>query len=162
ALAEKKAAEKKAAEQKAAEEKKAAAAREEQRRREEKLREAFRTDATKAAGLDGGREGGTASRNQAGGAGGDPGYLDQIRACIKPHVIYSASDRAGSGNPTVVYRVQLMPSGQQASTPRLIRSSGVEAFDRAVENGIRRCDPFPRPASGRFASSIDVQYRMFD
>jgi colicin import membrane protein len=127
------------------------------------LREAFRSDGAKAAGLEGGRAGGTAARNQAGGGGGDGGYGDLVRACIKPNVIYTAADGgAAGGNPTVTYNVQLLPTGDQAGPPRLVRSSGNAGFDRAVENGIRRCDPFPRPKSGRFESNIEVQYRMFD
>jgi len=103
-----------------------------------------------------------AARYQAGGGGGDPGYADLVRACIKPGVIYSASGSSSDGNPTAVFRVQLLPTGEQAGAPRLVRSSGSPAFDRAVETGIRRCDPFPRPSSGRYESNIEVQYRMFD
>ncbi len=159
---EKLAADKKAAADKLAAEKKAEAEKKLQAERDRKLREAFRSETARAAGLEGGREGGTDDRNQRAGASGDPGYADLIRACIRPGVIYSASNNGSGGNPTAVFRVQLLPSGAQAGAPRLQRSSGVSAFDRAVENGIRRCDPFPRPASGRFESNIEVQYRMFD
>ena len=69
---------------------------------------------------------------------------------------------ADTGNPVAEFRVQLLPTGEQAGPPRLVKSSGNPAFDRAVENGIRRCDPFPRPPSGRFDSSIIIPYAMFD
>ncbi|GAA4340677.1 hypothetical protein GCM10023144_40640 [Pigmentiphaga soli] len=162
AAAEKAAADKKAAAEKAAADKKAAAEKAAAAERDRKLREAFRNDTARAAGLEGGRAGGTADRNQAGGAGGNPGYADLVRACIKPGVVYSPSGDASGGNPTAVFQVQLLPSGSQAGAPTLKRSSGIPAFDRAVETGIRRCDPFPRPPSGRFESNIEVQYRMFD
>lgn len=162
AAADKLAAEKKAAAEKLAADKKAAAEKKLAAERDQKLREAFRGDTARAAGLEGGREGGTADRNQTGGSGGSPGYADLVRACIKPGVIYSAGSNPPSGNPTAIFRVQLLPTGDQAGPPRLQRSSGVPAFDRAVENGIRRCDPFPRPSSGRFESNIEVQYRMLD
>lgn len=165
AIADKAAAEKANVEKLAAE-KKAAAEKRASDERDRKLRDAFRSDTARAAGLEGGkeggREGGNADRNQAAGASGNPGYADLIRSCIRPHVIYNPSGTAATGNPTAVFQVQLLPSGEQAGPPRLQRSSGVPAFDRAVENGIRRCDPFPRPPSGRFESNITVQHKMFD
>lgn len=121
------------------------------------MREAFQSSATAAAGL----PGGTASRSQAGG-GADSGYGALIRACVKPGVAYSANRDSVSGNPYVVFRVQLSGEGQQSGVPRLLRPSGVDAFDRAVQTGIQRCNPFPRPPSGNFPSTIDVRYNMFD
>ena len=162
AAADKAAADKVAAAEKAAADKKAAAEKKLADERDRKLREAFRGDTARAAGLEGGRADGNANRNQAGGSGGDPGYGDLVRSCVKPGVIYAATGSSANGNPTAVFKVQLLPTGEQAGPPRLQSSSGVPAFDRAVENGIRRCDPFPRPPSGRYESNITVQYRMFD
>jgi colicin import membrane protein len=31
-----------------------------------------------------------------------------------------------------------------------------------VETGIRRCNPFPKPSTGRYEPVIDVIYRMYD
>ncbi|MGE4341298.1 MAG: TonB family protein, partial [Pigmentiphaga sp.] len=119
-----------------------------------KLREAFQSAATRAAGIGGG----TASRSQA----GDGGYGAMVRSCVQPGVIYPANRDSVSGNPYSIYRVQLDGNGRQLGKPQLLRSSGVSAFDRAVLTGIQRCDPFPRPPSGRFPSTIDVRYNMFD
>jgi colicin import membrane protein len=44
----------------------------------------------------------------------------------------------------------------------LTSSSGNAGFDRAVETGIRRCNPFPKPSTGRYEPIIDVVYRMYD
>jgi colicin import membrane protein len=150
AAAEKAAAEKAAAEKKAKEEaaKKAAA--------DKALRDAFRNDALDAAGI----AGGTADRNQAGG-GRDDGYGAKIRACVQPGVAYPPPPRSGSANPTAQYRVQLNAHGQVMGIA-LMRSSGIPGFDRAVETGIRRCDPFPKPTTGRYEPIIDVVYRMYD
>jgi colicin import membrane protein len=161
AAADKAAADKKLAADKAAADKKTAADQKAAADRDRKLRDAFRSDTARAAGLEGGREGGTADRNQQGGTGGNDGYANLVRACVKAGVIYPGGDTTGK-NPTAIFDVQLLPTGQQAGPPRLKQSSGVSAFDAAVENGIRRCDPFPRPPSGRFESTITVQYRMSD
>jgi colicin import membrane protein len=104
--------------------------------------------------------GGTATRNQQGG-GADAGYAGKIRACIQPNVSFPTPVRSGNNNPTAQYRVQVNSAGLVTSTS-LRRSSGIQAFDRAVENGIRRCSPFPKPPSGSYPSYIDVNYRMYD
>ena len=120
------------------------------------MRDAFRSDVLGATGI----AGGTATRNQQGG-GGDAGYAGLVRACVKPGVSFSTPVRSGSSNPTAEYRVYLKSNGTVESMT-LRRSSNVDAFDRAVSNGIRRCSTFPTPSSGRFPSYIDVVYQMYD
>ncbi|CAM4378422.1 hypothetical protein BOPS111487_17050 [Bordetella pseudohinzii] len=80
---------------------------------------------------------------------------------MQPGVAYPAPPRAGSANPTAEYRVQLGSDGRVGNVT-LKRSSGNTAFDRAVETGIRRCNPFPKPSTGRYEPIIDVVYRMYD
>src|SRR5690625_2299479 len=147
------------AERKAKEEaerkKRAEAERRAAEQKREALRQAMRGDALGAAGI----EGGSADRNQQAG-GSDAGWGAQIRACVQPRVTYPIPPRSGS-NPTVQYRVSLNASGNVTQV-RLLRSSGNSGFDRAVEAGIKACDPFPKPPSGRYPSSIDVNYRMYD
>ena len=104
--------------------------------------------------------GGTADRNQAGG-GKDSGYAGKIRACIQPGVSFPSPARSGSNNPIVQYRVQLKSDGT-VSGVNLLKSSGNAGFDRAVDTGIRRCTPFPKPTSGGYPSYIDVNYQMYD
>ncbi len=150
AEADQKAKEKAQADQKAKEAAAAAA------KREQALRDAFRNDAMGAAGI----PGGTADRNQAGGGRND-GYGAQVRACVQPGVAFPTPPRSGSTNPAAVYRVQLRPDGTIADV-KLTRGSGNPNFDRAVETGIRRCTPFPRPPSGTYPGYIDVNYNMYD
>ncbi|MDQ6216983.1 cell envelope integrity protein TolA, partial [Achromobacter insolitus] len=104
--------------------------------------------------------GGTADRNQAGG-GRDSGYGAKVRACVQPGVAYPPPARSGSENPTAQYRVQLGSDGK-VNGVTLTSSSGNPGFDRAVETGIRRCNPFPKPSTGRYEPIIDVVYRMYD
>ncbi len=150
AEADQKAKEKAQADQKAKEAAAAAA------KREQALRDAFRNDAMGAAGI----PGGTADRNQAGGGRND-GYGAQVRACVQPGVAFPTPPRSGSTNPAAVYRVQLRPDGTIADV-KLTRGSGNPNFDRAVETGIRRCTPFPKPPSGSYPGYIDVNYNMYD
>jgi colicin import membrane protein len=116
----------------------------------------MRGDALSAAGL----PGGTADRNQAGG-GRDDGYGAKIKACVQPGVSFPPPPRGAGGNPAAQYSISLKPDGQIADV-RLTKSSGNINFDRAVETGIRRCNPFPRPPSGNYPSSLTVNYNMYD
>ena len=145
------AAKKAAAEKKAKEDaaKKAAA--------DQALRDAFRSDALGAAGI----PGGTADRNQSGG-GRDNGYASKVRACIQPGVAFPTPQRTGSANPTAVYVVRLKSDGT-VSGLTLKRSSGNPGFDRAVEAGISKCTPFPKPSTGGYpANGIEVNYQMYE
>ena len=123
----------------------------------EALRAAMRGDALGVAGI----PGGTANRNQAGGGGGDGGYASKVRDCVRPRVIYNVPPRAGSANPTVQYRALLNPDGTVRAVD-VLRSSGNARFDDAVRKGIQACSPFPKPPSGKYPSSIEGDYRMYD
>ena len=124
--------------------------------KDQALKEMMRGDALGSAGI----SGGTADRNQAGG-GRDDGYGAKVRACVLPGVPFPPPPRGAGGNPAAQYRVSLKPDGQIADV-RLTKTSGNTNFDRAVETGIRRCTPFPRPSSGSYPGYIDVNYNMYD
>ncbi|MCX5590919.1 cell envelope integrity protein TolA [Alcaligenes endophyticus] len=109
-----------------------------------------------------GRPGGNADRNQAGGGGGNTGYGALVASCVRPRVIYNHPARSDvRGNPTLRYRVDLSPNGNVNSV-RILRSSGITQFDDAVEKGIAKCNPFPKPPNGKYPSYIDGDYRMFE
>ena len=160
AVAEKKEKEKKEKEEKEkklAEEKKAKEAKEAAAKKaaaDQAFKDAMRGDVMGAAGI----PGGTADRNQAGG-GNYSGYGAKIRACVQPGVSFPTPPQSGS-NPTVQYRVQLKSDGTVAGV-KLLKTSGNSNFDQAVERGISRCTPFPKPDSGSYPSYIDVDYRMY-
>ncbi len=56
------------------------------------------------------------------------------------------------------FEVQLLPSGEQVGAPKLVSASGLPGYDRAVENAIRRCDPFPRPSEGAMPRSVRLTF----
>jgi TonB family protein len=84
------------------------------------------------------------------------GWGSQLKSCVQPHLRYS--DASGA-NPRVEYRVQLNSAGSPTAL-NVTKPSGNDAFDVAVERALRRCDPFPRPASGEYPNSIVVGYRL--
>ena len=129
----------------------------EQKAKEDAFRAALLGDGKQIAGA----SGGTANRNQVAGGGGDDGYGAKVRACVRPRVVYNTPPRSGSQNPALQYRVDLNPDGTVRNV-RITRSSGIALFDDAVQKGIAKCSPFPKPSNGRYPSFIDGEYRMYD
>lgn len=86
---------------------------------------------------------GTRVRNVTGTASAE--YAASVIACIRPHIFYAVPPGIERGQHQAVYRVNLLPNGEQAGNPVQLKSSGLPAYDHAVETAIRRCKPFPRP-----------------
>lgn len=52
------------------------------------------------------------------------------------------------------FEVELLPDGEQAAEPRLVKPSGLPGFDEAARRAIMRTDPFPRMADGKVKSPL--------
>jgi colicin import membrane protein len=68
-------------------------------------------------------------------------YIDDIRRKIRNKVVLPPGM---TGNPQATYSVTLLPGGEVLDV-RLVKSSGVPAYDAAVERAIRQADPLPVP-----------------
>lgn len=86
----------------------------------------------------------------------DGAYIRRVAAKIKSNTIYNVSTI--SGNPAVVYDVELFPDGSVRSV-RKRSSSGVAGFDEAVRQAVYRSVPYPRDSSGRVPSSFVLRHR---
>jgi len=75
-------------------------------------------------------------------------YAAQINSCIRPHIIFNVPEGTKPRQFIAEFEVTLLPTGEQAGAPKLLKASGLAAYDQAVERAIRRCDPFPRPKEG--------------
>jgi colicin import membrane protein len=91
----------------------------------------------------------------------DPGYAGRIAAKIKSNMVYVGND-SGPDNPTVDYVINLFPDGSLKGAPRKTKSSGVTAFDEAVERAITKSAPYPADKSGNVPSTIPLTYRLKD
>lgn len=150
---EKKKADKLAAEKKAAEK----AAKEKAQKAEEARLAKFREeDMKRMAGAAG--SGGSAVKSTAPKA--DAGYVAAITAAIKSATAYGGSTTM-PGNPKAVFKVEQLPTGEIMSV-RLVKSSGVPEFDRAVENGIKKASPLPKKKDGTVERTLDVNFSMKD
>jgi len=90
----------------------------------------------------------------------DSGYVAAITAKIKGNIAYSGSTDA-PGNPRAVYKITQLPTGEIISV-RKVKSSGVPAFDSAVENAISKSSPLPKKKDGTVERDIDAIFDMKD
>ena len=90
----------------------------------------------------------------------DAGYLASITSKIKSTTSYAGSLDV-PGNPKVVFTVEELPTGEIISI-RLVRSSGIAAFDEAVERGINKASPLPKKKDGTVARTVEVAFSMKD
>jgi colicin import membrane protein len=65
------------------------------------------------------------------------------------------------GNPEVVFQVEQLPTGEILSV-RKTKSSGIAAFDDAVERGINKSSPLPKKKDGTVERSLPVSFKLKD
>jgi len=94
-----------------------------------------------------------ASLVQAIGASGT--YASLARAAIRPNIVYPDAG-AVPGNPSADFQVNLAPDGTIAGV-KLLKSSGIPAWDDAAERGLRKTEKLPRDAGGRIYSPLTIR-----
>ena len=77
----------------------------------------------------------------AASAAPDAAYVDAIRSKIKSNVVLPSDIK---GNPEAIFDVIQLPTGEVLSV-KLIRSSGHQLYDEAVERAILKSSPLPKP-----------------
>ena len=92
---------------------------------------------------------------------GDPSYLARIAAKVRSNTVFNVTDTSNN-NPLVEYLVYLLPDGSLRGPIKKLKSSGVPAFDEAVEKSIEKSQPFPRDKSGEMPASIIISNKMKD
>jgi colicin import membrane protein len=88
----------------------------------------------------------------------DSGYESAIRAKVKGNTAY-AGDLNEPGNPTVSFHVEQLPTGEIMSV-RKTKSSGIAAFDDAVERAIKASSPLPKKKDGTVERSLEINFKM--
>ncbi|NEX60260.1 cell envelope integrity protein TolA [Noviherbaspirillum sp. 17J57-3] len=105
--------------------------------------------------------GGSGDAPKAQGPRGDATYVNTLRTKIRGNTSFIPPADI-EGNPTVEYRVDLLPDGSVKSIKKL-RSSGVSGFDEAVERAIRKSEPFPADKStGKVPSDFTFKHTPKD
>jgi colicin import membrane protein len=106
--------------------------------------------------------GGTPSTSAAGGIGIIDSYRGQVVGCIRPHIVFNVPENVRPKQYVAEFEVLLLPTGEQAGAPKLVKGSGLAAYDQAVERAIRRCDPFPRPKEGTMPRNLTLTFDPID
>jgi colicin import membrane protein len=100
----------------------------------------------------------TGSAEKSTGPRIDKGYIASIAAKIKSNTTYPGSTDV-PGNPEVVFQVEQLPTGEILSV-RKTKSSGIAAFDDAVERGINKSSPLPKKKDGTVERSLPVSFKL--
>jgi colicin import membrane protein len=91
-------------------------------------------------------------------AGPSASYAGRIKARIKPNIVFA--DEV-SGNPLASVEVKVAPDGTIVGR-RLVKSSGVGAWDDAVLRAIDRTETLPRDTDGRVPPAMVIDFRPRD
>ena len=67
-----------------------------------------------------------------------------------------------AGNPVTEVEVRTAPDGTVIGAPRLIKSSGVKAWDEAVIKAIIKTERLPRDEDGRVPPVIRMDFKPKD
>jgi colicin import membrane protein len=161
--AELKQAELKLAEQKQAEQRQAAlaAARKDALRAQEdaKKMEAQRQENMKRmAGLAGATGATTSAGTALQASGPSASYGGRIRARVKPNIVFTEDI---AGNPTAEVEVRTSPDGTIIGR-KLLKTSGVPAWDEAVLKAIDKTEVLPRDVDGRVPPTLVISFRPKD
>lgn len=144
-LADKKLADKLAKAKRAAEEQKQAAKVHEQ-------------EMQRITGVSGSGTSGTAAKSTA--PRSDSGYQAAVTAKIKGNLIYNAGSDM-DGDPRAQFKIEQLPTGEILSV-RKIKSSGIPAYDSAVENAIHKSSPLPKKKDGTVDREVIAEFKLKD
>ena len=104
--------------------------------------------------------GGSGNTQQA--AGPSASYAGRVRAKLKPNLVLFEETRAQiSGNPEAEVEVKASADGS-ITERKLIKSSGVKAWDDAVLRAIDKTETLPRDVDGRVPSPLVLSFRPKD
>ncbi len=86
-------------------------------------------------------------------------YIRRIQARIKGNVVLPPDI---AGNPEAVFEVLQLPTGEIIDV-QLRKSSGVRAYDEAVQRAIIKASPLPKPeVADLFRRSLTLKFRPLD
>ena len=105
---------------------------------------------------------GTGSPNATGraahSAGPSANWAGKVRAAVKPNIVFTD---VLSGNPRAEVEVKLAPDGTIVGK-KLVRSSGVQAWDDAVLRALDKTRTLPRDTDGTMPSGAVLVFRPKD
>ncbi|WUR14963.1 cell envelope integrity protein TolA [[Empedobacter] haloabium] len=104
--------------------------------------------------------GGTGTAEKSTAPKSDSGYKAAVAAKIKSNISYAGSQDV-PGNPSAEFQITQLPTGEIISV-RKIKSSGIPAYDTAVENAIAKSSPLPKKKDGTVEREITAAFKLKD
>lgn len=93
----------------------------------------------------------------------DAGYAARVIGCIRPRISFNVPAGMKRDQYVAEYVINLLPDGSHANNGvSKVKSSGLSAFDMAVERAIHSCNPMPRPASGNIPRQMRIRFDPVD
>ena len=152
---------KKAAEARQAKEKQLAQEarnKEEAARAEKDLKAQRDANLRRIAGMAGATGSDTATGTAQRSAGPSASYAGKVAAKVKPNIVFPDEI---AGNPMADVEVRAAPDGTILSA-RLLKSSGIKAWDEAVLKAIAKTEKLPQDTDGRVPSTLIIGFRPKD
>jgi colicin import membrane protein len=94
-----------------------------------------------------------AARQSAQVSAASQGEVDDYKGRIR-NKIYSWMNRQPCGNAVPEYSISVLPTGQIAGAPKLVKSSGIPACDDAALRAIMQAQPLPLPPNPELFSNF--------
>ena len=110
------------------------------------------------AGMAGATGSDTATGNAQRSAGPSASYAGKVAAKVKPNIVFPDEI---AGNPMADVEVRAAPDGSIVSA-RLLKSSGIKAWDEAVLKAIAKTEKLPQDTDGRVPSTLIIGFRPKD
>ena len=131
---------------------------EEAARAEKELKAQRDANLRRIAGMAGATGNETATGNAQRSAGPSASYAGKVAAKVKPNIVFPDEI---AGNPMADVEVRAAPDGSIVSA-RLLKSSGIKAWDEAVLKAIAKTEKLPQDTDGRVPSTLIIGFRPKD
>lgn len=100
----------------------------------------------------------TSAGTTAQSSGPSASYGGRIRARVKPNIVFTEDI---AGNPQAIVEVRTAPDGTIVGR-KLVKTSGVPAWDEAVLKAIDKTEVLPKDIDGRVPPSLEIAFRPKD
>ncbi len=100
----------------------------------------------------------TGKDQQTSGPRGRENYISRLQNAIRTQMRYPATS---AGNPLVEIHIEQLPNGEVTGVT-VLKASGVQSFDEAVERAIRAASPLPKDEQGKVERDLKLDYKMYD
>lgn len=87
-------------------------------------------------------------------------YSDKIRQYVRSRIVFPGASSV-DGNPQAVFEVRQLPTGEIVSITQK-QSSGIPAWDSAVERALQRSSPLPKADDGSVEPVLLLSFRPKD